>query len=352
VIDTRLLALYLIRAAGGFALAKFLTRKQLRILCYHGLAIGDEYEVAPHMFMRGSTFERRMAMLKKRGMPVIGLEEAVRRLDSHEIRHAETVITFDDGWASNLTIGWPILEKYNYPACVYVTTEHLAAGTEVFNVVLSYIVRRSVGKTFTLQGLHPVLDGTYTVPNQPDELIVALILAAERALPLAERQRSLRPIAQALGFDLENVLKNDRFRLLTDTEIRTLYRRGVDVQLHTHTHRLPDNLELVISEISENRAAVTRITGHIPRHFCYPSGEYSERHPEWLRRLEVLSATTCDPGLNGFDSSALLLKRFLDSDSFTDIAFEAEICGVREIARLIRRRLARILQRTTSPGVS
>jgi peptidoglycan/xylan/chitin deacetylase (PgdA/CDA1 family) len=352
MIDARSLSLYLIRAVGGFALAKFITRKQLRILCYHGLAVGDEYEVAPHMFMRGATFDRRMAILKKRGLPVISLDEAIQRFESQKISRGETVITFDDGWASNLSIGWPILKKYGYPACVYVTTEHLSAGTEVFNVVLSYLVRRSAKKSFTLAGVHPLVDGTYHIPDQPDELIVALIIAAEQAFPLTQRQEALRPIARALGLDLGEVLYKDRFRLLTDTEIRALFHHGVDVQLHTHTHRLPEDAESVAAEIKQNRAAVTKITEHVPRHFCYPSGEYSHRHLEWLRGLGIVSATTCDPGLNGFSSSVLLLKRFLDSDSFTDISFEAEVCGVREIARAIRKLARQFLPRSLNPTAS
>jgi hypothetical protein len=68
MIDARSLSLYLIRAVGGFAVAKFMTRKQLRILGYHGLAIGDEYEVALICYAR-ATFDRRMAILKKRGCP-------------------------------------------------------------------------------------------------------------------------------------------------------------------------------------------------------------------------------------------------------------------------------------------
>jgi peptidoglycan/xylan/chitin deacetylase (PgdA/CDA1 family) len=169
---------------------------------------------------------------------------------------------------------------------------------------------------------------------------------------LTQRQEALRPIARALGLDLGEVLHKDRFRLLTDTEIRTLFGHGVDVQLHTHTHRLPEDAESVAAEINQNRAAVTGITGHVPRHFCYPSGEYSHRHPEWLRGLGIVSATTCDPGLNDLSSSVLLLKRFLDSDSFTDISFEAEVCGVREIARAIRKLARQFLPRSLNPTAS
>src|SRR3984957_19021783 len=208
----RSLALYAFRAVGGFALAQILTRSQLRILCYHGFAVGDEYKVAPQMFMRGQTFDRRMAILKRRRIPVVPLSEAVQKFTSGQIERAETAITFDDGWATNLSVGLPILEKYGYPACVYITTEHLAAGTEVFNVVLSYLIRSSGRTSLRLEGLHPQIDGTYEIQNDPDQSIVSLIVSSEHSFPLADRQRLLRPIAQARGLYLDSVLSDKRIR--------------------------------------------------------------------------------------------------------------------------------------------
>jgi peptidoglycan/xylan/chitin deacetylase (PgdA/CDA1 family) len=347
------LALHALRAAGGFAVCRFLTRKQLRVLCYHGFSIRDEYQIAPGMFIRAQTFERRMAVLQRRRFTVLALDEAVKRFVAGEINNAETVITFDDGWASNLTIGVPILEKYRFPACVYVTTEHLTAAPEVFNVALSYLVRKSGRASVTLSGIHPQLDGEYRLSDREDQAIVEIILAAERAFPLAERQHALQAIATALGMSLPDVLAGDRFRLLTDTEMREIYRHNVDIQLHTHSHRLPDTYDALAREIGLNCTAVSGIVGVRPTHFCYPSGEYTARHAQWLSGLGIVSGTTCDPGLNDRATSVMLLKRFLDSDAYSDISFEAEVCGVREIARRVRARLSAgsgNRPRVTAPG--
>lgn len=329
------IALYALRTAGGFRVAQFLTRRRLRILCYHGFSIGDEHEVTPHMFMRAGTFERRMQTLKRRGIPVIALDEAIRRLAAGEIRHGETVITLDDGWTSNLTIGAPVLEKYGFPACIYVTTEHLGAGTEVFNVALHYMICRSARTEVKLEGLHPLLDGAYDPRKDPDGLTVMLITAAEQAFPaLADRQRLLGPLASALGIDLAEVLRDERFRLMTGKELLELDARGFDIELHTHSHRLPDrDFPSMASEVERNREVLRTVLGKEKKHFCFPSGEYEAQHPEWLRRLGIVSATTCDPGFNAPGCEAMLLKRYLDGEHVSDIAFEAEIAGVRELAR-------------------
>jgi peptidoglycan/xylan/chitin deacetylase (PgdA/CDA1 family) len=334
VTTLRTCALYICRAIGLFGLARHLTRRQLRILCYHGFSLGDEHEISPVMFLRGATFEQRMQILAKRRIPVITLDEAVRRLSNGGINNAETVITLDDGWASNLSVAAPILAKHGYPACVYISTEHLTAGTEVFNVALYYMICRSGRRRLTLAGLHPQIDGDYDIGTNAQATTGELIERAERALPLADRQKLLRPIAQALGLELDEVLRDGRFRLLSRAEIREAFRRGLDIQLHTHTHRLPaDDFGAMAEELEQNRTMIEELTGVRPRHFCYPSGEYSEQQPEWLTRLGIVSATTCDRGLNDARTPVMLLKRFLDSDSKRSIAFEAEICGVRELLR-------------------
>jgi peptidoglycan/xylan/chitin deacetylase (PgdA/CDA1 family) len=332
--------LYAARFLGLFSIAQYLTRQRLRIICYHGFSLGDEHEVEPHMFMRRETFERRMQILKRR-VPVIALDEAVRYLKSGEIRNAETVITLDDGWVSNLSVAAPILERFGFPACVYITTEHLSAGTEVFNVALYYMLCRSPRQSLKLQGLHANLDGSYEIGHSPSALHCKLIQAAENAFPsLSDRQQLLGPIARALDLDINEVLANGRFQLLNRAEIKLLHNRGVSIQLHTHTHRLPESsFEKMAPEIISNRDALQALLGTVPRHFCYPSGRYSPQHLLWLRNLGIASATTCEPGLNRWDTDPLQLKRYLDSDSFSAIAFEAEICGLRALVRGWRAKL-------------
>lgn len=332
------LALRAIRAFGGFALAQRLTRRHLRILCYHGLSQGDEHVLLPYMFIRPETFESRLRILKRRGIVVLSLDDAVRKLSAGELDHTCAVVTFDDGWASNLTLALPILEKYDCPACIYVTTEHLDGRPEAFNVILLYLLLRSKQTLVTLSGVHPRLDGTYDLRIGPHAVVRTLAQRAEAAIPLSERQQLLEPIAAALGLELRDVLHNGRFRLLDRCELMQLAKHdAIALELHTHTHQLPsDSFQAMAREIEHNRCALRASTGREARHFCYPSGLYGDHHPHWLRQLGILSATTCDPGLNGKSDSVMLLKRYLDNDKTSDILFEAQVCGLHQIMQNIR----------------
>lgn len=325
-----------IRLLGGFAIAQRITQNQLRILCYHGFSISDEHELASYVFMRKETFARRMRILHKRGLAVISLDEAVERLRAGSIAKGETVITFDDGWASDLLV-MPILKTLGFPACVYITTEHLGGGTDAFNVALAQMVHRSQRDRISLRNVHPQIDGDYIVAGDPAAATAKLLAAASKIGSLQECQRLLRPIAEALGLNYAAFVAGGRFQFLTKEQISALAANGVSIQLHTHTHHLPsENFDEMAAEIQKNRQAITDLTGVEPKHFCYPSGEYSPRHPEWLARLGIMSATTCDPGLNTSGSSPMLLKRYLDSEYTSDIEFEAEISGARELLRRTR----------------
>ena len=183
--------------------------------------MADEHELAPYVFMRPQTFARRMRILRKRGVSVISLDDAIERLHANAITNAETVITFDDGWASDLLV-MPILERYRFPACLYVTTEHLSAGAddfEAFNVTLAQMVHRSQRDSVTLQNIHPQLDGHYKIAANQAAATATLLAAAGKIGSLRERQQLLAPLAEALGLDYAAFVMGGRFRFLSGKQI-------------------------------------------------------------------------------------------------------------------------------------
>lgn len=66
-------------------------------------------------------------------------------------------------------------------------------------------------------------------------------------------------------------------------EISEIAKDGVDVQLHTHRHRTPDDEALFQREIEDNRRRIESLTGRSPQRFCYPSGVYRQEFISWLQ---------------------------------------------------------------------
>lgn len=341
-------ALRLCRGVGLFALARRLTRRRLRILCYHGIAIGDQHEYAPVLFMRPITFERRLALLAQLGYPVLTLEAAVEKLRNGEIQRGEVVITIDDGWKSTATLAAPLLARYQFPACLYLTTYYVPRDDAIFNVVVHYLFWRTARDAIRVHGVTAALDGDYQIAGNQPELVERWVTHGERFLDANGRRDLLCTLARLLDIDLERALQQQRFALIDPDDIAPLMAQGIDIQLHTHRHHLPStSFAAAAREITDNRAALQRLGAGVGRHFCYPSGEHATEHPAWLERLGITSATTCEAGLNDARSSPFLLRRYLDRDDATDVEFEAELCGFADILRGIRNFLSRPPQPST-----
>ena len=109
---TRRAILYLARATGLFSLARGLTSNSVRILCYHGISIGDQHEFDPVLFMRLSQFVRRLACARESdAWRVMTLEQALIDLTRGTVNDAPVVITIDDGWSSTIRHAVPALQR-------------------------------------------------------------------------------------------------------------------------------------------------------------------------------------------------------------------------------------------------
>ncbi len=336
--------LHVMRFFGTFKFCLLLTRRQVRILGYHGIALGDLHMFSPFVFMQESTFRRRLEMLRKRRMSVISLDDAVKSLEVGSSRRHEVVITIDDGWWSTLEFAAPLLKRFGYPATLYLSTRHAVDGTPVAPLLFSYMLWKGNRTQMKLENIDPSVDGTYELSSVHDATHVLL----ERKITRLDRElqaRALRQVAERLGLEAAALTKDKRFCLISVEDIPTLARLGVDTQLHTHDHFMPMEFAELREQLEQNARYVRRYRDGEPRHFCYPSGQHRDEHPRWLAQLGIISATTCDPGMNDRGQNPYLLHRFLDSESISEIEFEAAICGVFEIARLMRTSIGRYLGR-------
>ncbi|QWD89163.1 polysaccharide deacetylase family protein [Polynucleobacter sp. MWH-CaK5] len=95
------------------------TQPSAIILLYHRVA---EVKSDPaKLAVTPICFEQHIIFLKK-NYEVISLEELIERCQSNSLVGKEAVITFDDGYQDNLNVALPLLEKYQVPATIFVTT--------------------------------------------------------------------------------------------------------------------------------------------------------------------------------------------------------------------------------------
>ncbi len=329
--------LNIVKTLGGFALARMLTARGLRIVCYHGISLQDEHCFQPKLFMREDTFLKRMAYLKKHGYRVLSLSEALALMYQNTLPPHAVVITFDDGWIGIGTKAASALRELGFPSTVYVTTSDVVTEAPVFDVALRYLIWKGRGKALDLNLLELGSEAIFLGSLSEREHAARRISEAGKKTDDSNRQALLVKLAEILGVDWNPDGVRPLFRLMTLQQLAQLPAQGMDLQLHTHRHRLPiDDPNVVESEIIDNRAVLKRIVSGPLQHFCYPSGEF---HPSLFPRLRLLgikSATTCLSGFNYPGTERLELRRFLDGENITQVEFDAELSGFLELMRKLR----------------
>lgn len=333
-----------LRLIGLFALARRVTGGSLRIVCYHGFSLADEHLFSPHTFMRRETFERRLRYLADARFPVLGLGEALDRLERGDLPRAAVVLTIDDGFFGTYTVAREALARRGFTATVYVTTYHVARGSPVFGVAAQYLLWKTRERALEGPGLECL--GELPVAIDTDEakarVLRRFIDHGERELDEAGRSRLLDLLGRRAGVPFGEIRASRLFGLVNEDEIREMDRAGIDLQLHTHRHRLPLDREGALAEIRDCRAVLGPLVSRPLEHFCYPNGRWSEAHLPWLREAGIRSAVTCDRGLNDASTPRLALRRFGDSEALSQIEFEAELCGLTEAMRTVKGAIARL----------
>lgn len=301
-------------ATGLAAASRRATADQLRILAYHGLWVTPGHQFGNRLFMSPGQFEARMKRLKRSGLPVLKLGDAVDLLADGNLPDLAVVITIDDGWVSTFTHMLPILEAEGLPATLYATTWYTGRGLPVVDVAVTYLAEAS-GRSD--------LDRSAKV----EEI---------EALPVEERLEALRRFGASLGVG-EAWLELRQFNLMSLDQLAEADCRGMNVQLHTHRHiDVTEQVDALPREIADNRAFLASVSGGSLDHFCYPSGTFHPRAPDLLAASGVRSATLVEEGLNPPGANPYTLRRFLDGRSVSDAEFDAYLSGVLHFLRPLR----------------
>jgi peptidoglycan/xylan/chitin deacetylase (PgdA/CDA1 family) len=334
----KLAVLYAGKALGLFALAKAITPNGLRILCYHGTAFSEESQFLPKLFMSVGKFERRLSILARHKFPVLRLGEAADRLSRGDISSRAVVITIDDGFYGTSRLAWPILQRFGYPATIYVTSYYAVKQNPVFGLVVEYMLWKTQAHVLDLDVLGIALHGQARLGDVAHRRALAEVICEYGETQCTEDERVA--IAQRLGrqlrIDYDDLARSRVFSLMTVDEIRKLSTEGADFQAHTHRHRFPLRENDARKELKDNRHALEPAVDQHLEHFCYPSGEWFAEQWPWLEAEGFRTATTCEKGLNYAHTPRFALRRFLDGEHIAEIEFEAEVSGFMEVLRRTR----------------
>jgi peptidoglycan/xylan/chitin deacetylase (PgdA/CDA1 family) len=303
-------------------------KNHLLILAYHGVALDDEHLWNPDLYISPEYFRRRLKLLKDYGCNVLALADALQRLESGTLPTCSVVLTFDDGSSDFYSRAFPILREFGWPATVYLTSYYCNYNRPVFDTMCSYLLWKGKGRIVDVSGL---MDGITSFDLRSaagrEEATVSMREFSRREKFSARRKDELlTTIAERLSVDYQAILSKRILHLLSADELVSLAAEGVDIQLHTHRHHAPKRRDSFMLEMDENKNFITKFT-KLPHHFSYPDGAYADCYGPWLDACDVISATTCEPGLVTNHSDLYKLPRLVDTSSLQLVELEGWISG-------------------------
>jgi peptidoglycan/xylan/chitin deacetylase (PgdA/CDA1 family) len=228
--------------------------------------------------------------LRGENVEFVDLEEAVRRLRDGSPRPF-ACFTLDDGYADNLTHALPVMERFDAPFTVYVTTGMITREIDAWWFGLADLIRSQDRVTLTPQLSLDCRD----LPGKRR--------AFKRLESLIHRDFGLLPhLREAIakgGIDCRTLVDREA---LTEDQLRRLSRHPlVTIGGHTTTHRnLAQASDAEVQwEIAENRQFLQNVTGQSIKHFAYPFGHEracGEREGRICRETGFRTAVTTRPG--------------------------------------------------------
>lgn len=289
------------------------------ILMYHRVADlpVDPWGLAVHP----GRFEQQIARLKQL-RNVVHLHEL---LDLERSRASGdkplAAVTFDDGYHDVYSNARPLLQRFDCPMTLFVTTGIIGSEREFWwdAVARVFLEIEHLPECLTL-----VIAGKecrWNVSPFSDrgarDRVFREVWGHLRVLPHHAQTQILSEIGEWSSCDLT---AREMHRAMTAQEVRNISDDLITVGAHTLTHpTLPAlTAEAQFSEIAESRRACEELAGGMVRAFAYPFGDHSDATVRAVREAGFDFACTVDARAVGRNAEPLRLPRIYVGDWHVD----------------------------------
>lgn len=246
----------------------------------------------------------------RRHYRIMSLSDLVKALRERRLPKRAVVITFDDGYADNLFNAKPILERYEAPATVFVTTGYVGQQREFWwdelERLLLWTPQLPQCLKVTLNGtLHEWHLGEWTRLSEDAKEFYRRwhVEISENPTPrhraYRELHRLLRPVGEkereevlaqlrAQAEEDEEIERRD-YQAMTPEEVRRLAEGElIEVGAHTEAHPVlaTQPVEVQRREIVESKRHLEGILGHPVTAFSYPYGGKADVGQEAVRLVQ------------------------------------------------------------------
>jgi len=260
-------------------------------------ASGDPFQPNAHLEVTPEFLAAALGRVRSAGIPIVGMDEAARRLADPADGSRFVVVTFDDGYRDNYEHAWPILKAAGAPFTIFVATGLVNGTANFWWATLEEVVRRADRIRVDRDGTP--LDLPARTPGEKHAAMKTLGRWIE-PLPESRKDATIRALAETHGVDIPALLAAN---IMDWNEIAAMAADPlVTIGGHTVSHpalaRLPATAAL--REMVDGAAEIGRRLGRRPVHFAYPYGyarAAGQREFELAARAGFRTAVTTRPGM-------------------------------------------------------
>ena len=318
---------------------RWLNRRKLLIVCYHGVRADDAAESHWLLLPRKQLAEQLGYLARHyRCVPV---DEALAALRAGALSGPTACVTFDDGYATNRTMALPILESLRVPATIYLTTGLIGTDHRLWTTTLELAILRASKRELDLSALG---EGVVPLAGATERRHAATrAVDALKLLALHERRAILDRIHAELRADGTD--DSNAFALMGWQDAQAMLQTGlITFGGHTVNHDILSRVDdaRVIAEVEGSMHTVKVMLGETTRTFAFPNGreiDFDARAVAAVQRAGGVAAMSTREGLNGSDEDFFALRRVVVGPEMTLDAFRLQTAGVVVAMKSLLRRI-------------
>ncbi len=252
------------------------------IFCFHRVLPDEQvvHDKSPNsnLVLPKSRFSEMMEFLSSR-YRVISLDELVDHLQNGS-REFVVCLTFDDGYRDNLDHALPILDQFNCPATVFITTRFPEGDGWMWWYELWECLQSKGNLEVEFEGIRRNWDCSNQLRKKRcfldmNSWMMVLPLERQKALLAVVTETEERHSYSKICLNWDDIIKLDSHPLVT-----------IGAHGHSHSVLSMENEATARDEILSSKLLLERRLGHSVDHFAYPFGSTKEAGAREYRLTE------------------------------------------------------------------
>lgn len=276
--------------------------QMVNVLVYHRIAKEIEFDTW-NLAVKVENFEKQIKYIKE-NYQILRLDDNLKNVNENSI-----VITFDDGYADNYWNALPILEKYQVPATIFVSTQNL--GTDNFfywDYIENCIMSRKTSGSLVFQGERiNIAEQRTSIINRVRDVMKKAAQYRRKELLLEFINDNPDLAMTKGGMSGYRSLTNDELKRLSESKYITIGAHGV-----THTALACESTAMQKWEISESKNKLENIIDKEVNVFSYPYGgkfDYTKDTISLLKEMGFKKAVANWRGIVNKDTDLYQIPR-------------------------------------------